>query len=196
MTAAASRRSRPRESRKRLRDKRSGKCVDGVELLGVAISHPVCPCRGGKHPRSEITVPPLRKGLRGCHGLVPWSFTLVAITSDHFFLDATGLSRGDSRSLLTSGQREPPGDKPVASASTSGDCSRQRDSPRREAVASFSQLMSSLQSHNPRKSNLSATEYSAPANEKIHVMPCAFPPVRSEKRLRKCAGRSFITLPC
>ncbi|HWQ33553.1 MAG TPA: hypothetical protein VNQ79_11920, partial [Blastocatellia bacterium] len=49
----------------------------------------------------------------------------------------------------------------VASASASGDSSRQRDTPRREAVASCSPILSGLKSHNPHKSNLSATEMSA-----------------------------------
>jgi hypothetical protein len=35
-----------------------------------------------------------------CHGLVPWRLTLVATAATAFFLDATALSRGGSRSWL------------------------------------------------------------------------------------------------
>src|SRR5689334_20264571 len=41
------------------------------------------------------------KQLPGCHGLVPWRFTLAATpTTSNNCLDATGLSRGGSRSSL------------------------------------------------------------------------------------------------
>src|SRR5690349_2684343 len=73
-----------------------------------------------------------------CHGLGPWRFTLVATPTIHPQLamprawpveiharcytdyptaacDATGLARGDSRSLLSSRKRETPRPKAVAS---------------------------------------------------------------------------------
>src|SRR5689334_9036289 len=57
-----------------------------------------------------------RTRLSGCHGLVPWSITLVATPPiEPACLDATGLSRGASRSLLNSSKRDAPRGKPVAS---------------------------------------------------------------------------------
>src|SRR5215813_7487517 len=58
----------------------------------------------------------LHKNRERCHGLVPWSFTLVA-TSPHssISVDATALGRGGSRSQLNSNKRETPRGKPVAS---------------------------------------------------------------------------------
>ena len=44
----------------------------------------------------------------GCHGLVPWRFTLAARSDRRRnSIDATGLPRGVSRSVLTSKERNP-----------------------------------------------------------------------------------------
>ena len=50
-----------------------------------------------------------------CHGLVPWSFTLVAIRAIISAADATGLSRRASRSASMRCKRETPRGEPVAS---------------------------------------------------------------------------------
>jgi len=81
-----------------------------------------------------------KPNLFGCHGLVPWSFTLAAIqTLTPPSSDATGLSRGGSRSLLFSCEREPS----TAQGRGIQFCwlddwySGQRDTPRGKPVASL-----------------------------------------------------------
>jgi hypothetical protein len=77
--------------------------------------------RGYNNPSEEVFC--------GCHGLVPWSFTLAAtiIRQKKFFVDATALCRGGSRFLLNQ--------------SLKGlSCSSKRETPRRKAVASLKVL--------------------------------------------------------
>src|SRR3954454_17774569 len=95
----------------------------------------------------------MNKGF-GCHGLGPWSFTIVSTTSDHFPAGCHGLVPWRFTLAAARHQREPPRHKAVASKGVKAALvDGKREPPRHKTVASRDREMPHLKAVDSRYHN-------------------------------------------